>query len=395
MGEGDATGGYLIAGIGETDFSRDSGRSELELATTAIRAAVADAGLELSDIDGVVAYSIDTASTPGYLAMNLGVHDLTYWGEANGGGNATCSVVAQAGAAIRAGLASTVVVYRALNGRSGRRLGQAFSHEPWVGATVELEEYAMPFGLLAPVQVYAMRAGEYMRRFGLTSEQLGWVSVVTRRRANENPSALLHDVAITIEDHQRSRMISEPLRLLDCCLETDNASAIVVTAADRLPDLANPGVRVVGAAMGSSPSGHGPILYTPLEDDLTDTSADLVAARLYGSSGITPADIDVAQIYDSFTIAVIAQLEAYGFCGKGEGGAFVDGGGRIDLGGDLPVNTSGGQLSAGYVNGFSGVVEGVRQVRGISTAQVPGAELCLVTGGMSTMTSAMILAPAA
>lgn len=230
-----------------------------------------------------------------------------------------------------------------------------------------------------------------MRRYGLTSEQLGWISVVTRRRANANPAAMMHDRPLTIDEHQESRFIAEPLRLYDCCLETDNAAAVVVTSADRAADLPNGAASILGVAMGSSRSGHGPILYTPLEEDLTDTSADLVASRLYAQTGIGPADIDVAQFYDSFTIAVIAQLEAYGFCAKGEGGPFVDGGDRIDLGGDIPINTFGGQLSAGYVNGFSGVLEGVRQIRGTSTAQVPDASLGLVTGGMSTMTSAMIL----
>lgn len=386
-------GRYLIAGIGETDFSRDSGRSELAMAVDAITAAVDDAGLRLADVDGIINYSIDTTATPGYLAMNLGVHDLAYWGAAEGGGNATCAVIGQAVAAIHAGLASTIVVYRSLNGRSGRRLGQAFTSDASVGGGPDLEEYAMPFGLLAPAQVYAMRAAEYMRRFGLTSEQLGWIAVVTRRMANRNPTAMMHEVPLAIEQHQDSRFIAEPLRLYDCCLETDNAAAVVVTSAERAPDLANPGASILSVAMGSSRSGHGPILYTPLEEDLADTSADLVARRLYERAGVGPGDIDVAQFYDSFTIAVLAQLEAYGFCGKGEGGAFVEGGERIDLGGTIPINTFGGQLSAGYVNGFSGVLEGVRQVRGISTAQVADAELSLVTGGMSTMTSAMILGP--
>jgi acetyl-CoA acetyltransferase len=384
-------GQYVIAGVGQTEFFRDSGRSELSLAREAIAKAIADAGMQPSDIDGVISYRLDTTATPGYLMMNLGIHDITYWGEASGGGNATCAVIGQAVAAIHAGLASAVVVYRSLNGRSGRRLGQSWATSRFVGATEDNEEYALPFGLLAPTQVYALRAGEYMRRFGLTSEQLGWIAVVTRRRANESTNAIMRDTPMTIEDHQSSRFIAEPLRLLDCCLETDNASAIVVASADRLRDLPHRGARILGVAMGSGPSAHGPVFHAPLERDLTETSADQVGRRVYESAGVAPADIDVAQIYDSFTIAVLAQLEAYGFCAKGEGGAFVEGGTRIDLGGEIPINTAGGQLSAGYVNGFSGVVEGVQQMRGASSAQVPGAELCLVTGGMATTTSAMVL----
>ena len=279
-----------------------------------------------------------------------------------------------------------------MNGYSGRRLGQALNPEVWVGADENNEEYAMPFGLLAPVNVYALQAAEYMRRYGLTSEQLGWIAVVTRKRANENPAALMHDRPMSIDDHQASRMISTPLRMLDCCLETDNASAIVVTTAERARDLPSRPAVILGAAMASASSSHGPISYAPLEPNMTGTASDWLAPRLYAQAGVKASDIDVAQIYDSFTIAVVAQLEAYGFCGKGEGGSFVEGGKRIDLGGDIPINTFGGQLSAGYVNGFSGVTEGVRQMRGTSTAQLPGAELCLVTGGMSTTTSAMILA---
>jgi acetyl-CoA acetyltransferase len=385
-------GSCVIAGIGETAFTRDSGRSELSLATQAITSAVRDAGLDLQDVDGFISYRFDKTAWPGFLALNLGIQNITYWGESNGGGNATCATVAQAVAAINAGLARTIVVYRSMNGYSGRRLGQALNPEVWVGADENNEEYAMPFGLLAPVNVYALQAAEYMRHYGLTSEQLGWIAVVTRKRANENPAALMHDRRMSIDDHQASRMISTPLRMLDCCLETDNASAIVVTTAERARDLPSRPAVILGAAMASASSSHGPISYAPLEPNMTGTASDWLAPRLYAQAGVKASDIDVAQIYDSFTIAVVAQLEAYGFCGKGEGGSFVEGGKRIDLGGDIPINTFGGQLSAGYVNGFSGVTEGVRQMRGTSTAQLPGAELCLVTGGMSTTTSAMILA---
>jgi acetyl-CoA acetyltransferase len=384
----------IIAGIGETPFYRDSLQSELGLAATAIRAAAKDAGIAVDEIDGLVSYSLDTSAAPGYLAMNLGISALSYWGAAEGGGNATCAVIAQAVAAIEAGLASTVAVYRSMNGRSGRRFGQAWTENSWVGGSVYNEEYAIPFGVLAPVQVYALRAAEYFRRYGVTSEQLGWIAVVTRQRANENPAAMMHDKTMTIEDHQSSRWIAEPLRLLDCCLETDNAAAVIVTRADRAADLPSPGAAILAAAMTSSPSAHGPVFYAPLEPDLTDTSAHYIAPRLFQMAGLSPVDIDVAQIYDSFTIAVLAQIEAYGFCSVGEGGDFVDGGSRIDLGGELPINTYGGQLSGGYVNGFSGVIEGVRQIRGTSTSQVEDAEVCLVTGGMATTTSAMILGPA-
>lgn len=392
MGNKWEPGSCVISGIGETQFFTDSGRSEISLAAEAIKKAVDDAGLDMQEVDGIISYRLDTSGWPGFLAMNLGIENITYWGESNGGGNATCATVAQAVAAINAGLARNIVVYRSMNGRSGRRFGQAWNLEAWVGGNEHNEEYALPFGMLAPVQVYALRAAEYMRRFGLTSEQLGWIAVITRLRANENPSAMMYGRKMSIDDHQSSRMISSPLRMFDCCLETDNASAIVVSSAERARDLPSQPALILGAEMASGRSAHGPVFFAPLESNMTDTSADYLAPRLYAQAGVIADDIDVAQIYDSFTIAVLAQLEAYGFCGKGEGGEFVQGGTRIDLGGEIPINTFGGQLSAGYVNGFSGVTEGVRQIRGTSTAQVPGAKLCLITGGMATTTSAMILA---
>jgi acetyl-CoA acetyltransferase len=380
----------IIAGIGETAFSRDSRRSELSLALEAIHKAVDDAGLEIQEIDGIISYSLDTTASPGYLALNLGIPSLSYWGETDGGGGATCGVIAQATAAIGAGLARNVVVYRAMNGRSGRRLGQAWSHNPCVGGP-DLDEYALPFGVLAPVQLYALKAAEYIRRFGVTSEQLGWIAVVTRARANANPFALMYGRPMSIADHQASPLVAAPLRLLDCCLETDNAAAVVVTAATRHKDLPHKAALIMAAEMASAPTAHGPAFYSPFEPDLTQTAAHHLAPRLYAAANVTPDDIDVAQLYDSFTITVLSQLEAYGFCGRGDGGPFVDGGQRIDLNGDIPINTYGGQLSGGYVNGFSGILEGVRQIRGTSTNQIPGAQLCLVTGGALAITSGMIL----
>ena len=384
-------GTCVIAGIGDTPFYRDSGMSELALARTAISGAIADAGMRPDDVDGFITYTLDTAAWPGFLAMNLGIREISYWGEASEGGNAMGAVVAQAVAVIRAGLARTIVCYRSLNGRSGRRLGQAWTTDREVGGGRGLEEFAMPFGLVAPTQSYAMLAQRYMYEFGLTSEQLGWIAVVCRKRANQNANAAMYGRPMTIGDHQHSRTISSPLRLLDCCLETDNAAAIVVTSRERALSHDSRPVAILGAAMASSKDSHGPVFYSPFEEGLTSTAADALAPRLYAQAGVTAADIDVGQIYDSFTIAVLAQLEAYGFCAKGEGGPFVEGGVNIDLGGRIPINTFGGQLSAGYVNGFSGLVEATRQLRGDAAAQVVGAQTCLVTGGMLTTTSGVIL----
>jgi acetyl-CoA acetyltransferase len=367
-----------IAGIGATDFSRASGRSELTLAAQASLAAIADAGLSVADIDGIVRCDMDNVRGND-LAHVLGIDDLTYIGENGPGGAAPCAMVGQAVAAILSGLATTVLVYRSLNGRSGVRFGQSPIEGARVGGAGTYDELFAPYGLLTPGQIFAVMAQRHMIEYGTTSEQLGAIALACRARANANPHAQMHERPLTMDDYLDGRMISQPLRLFDFCLETDGACAVVVTTAERAADLAQPTVLIRAVAQGSvadpQPGIQFPVL---MRESITTLPARSVAETLYRRAGIGPDDVDVAQVYDCFTITVLLQLEDWGFCKKGEGGPFVADGG-IELGGTIPINTGGGHLSEGYIHGMNHIVEGVRQMRGTSSNQVPGAETCLVT----------------
>lgn len=383
-----------IVGIGETPYTRDSGASELALAVQACTRALEDAGMAAAEIDGVIRNDFDTV-THNDLADALGIENLTYWGMNGAGGAAAPGQIAQAVAAIESGQATAVLVFRSLNGRSGAdRYGQTrreLSGPPEVGGHGSLDEYFLPYGLAAAGQLYAMVAQRHMIEYGTTSEQLGHIATTVRARANANPRAQMHGRTMTLEDHQASRPIAEPLRLFDYCLETDGACAVVVTSADRARDARTTPVLIRAVTMATGPGPRGGVVFPSLfRDTYTTFPSRRAAETLYARAGLGPGDIDVAQIYDCFTITVLTQLEDYGFCAKGEGGPFAASG-AIDLGGRIPINTSGGHLSEGYIHGLNHVLEGVRQMRGESTGQVVGAETCLVTGGSPAPTSALIL----
>lgn len=379
-----------IAGIGATDFSRDSGRSDLTLATQAALAAIADAGLTPAAIDGIVRCESDTV-LHNDLADSLGIPELTFWSAVGPGGVAPSAMVGQAVAAILSGQATTVLVFRELNGRSGRRYGQSPLTVTNVGGGGTYDEFFAPYGLLTPGQIFALMARRHMAEYGTTEEALGRIALACRARANANPRAQMHDRPLTMDDYLGSRVISDPLRLYDFCLETDGACAVVVTSSERARDLPQPPVLIRAVAQGSirnpQPGIQFPVL---MRDSITELPASAVARTLYGRAGLGPEDVDVAQMYDCFTITVLLQLEDWGFCKKGEGGPFVTSG-EIDAGGRLPINTGGGHLSEGYIHGMNHIVEGVRQIRGTSTSQVPGAEVCLVTSTPLPPGSALIL----
>jgi acetyl-CoA acetyltransferase len=381
-----------VAGVGNTEFSKDSGRSVLSLATEASIAAINDAGLVAADIDGIVRCDFDVV-THHDLATALGMPNLTYWSAHGPGGSAPCSMMASAVGAILSGQATAVLVFRSLNGRSGFRLGKGRNQNDAgaIGGNGSYEEFFVPNGLVSPGQVWALLAQRHMHEYGTTPEQLGHIAMTVRERANGNPNAQLGAKTLTMDDYLAAPVISSPLRLFDYCLETDGACAVVVTSADRARDLAKPPVLISAVAMGSVPSPQGgmagPTLMRPDPMLFPSTS---VADSLYRRAGMGPSDIDVAQFYDCFTITVLVQLEDYGFCQRGEGGPFAQSG-AIGKGGSLPINTSGGNLSEGYIHGMSHIVEGARQMRGESTSQVPGAETCLVTSGLPIITSGMIL----
>ena len=352
-----------IVGIGQTDYSRNSGRSDLTLATQAALAAIADAGLEPDDIDGVVRCDMDTVYHHD-LVDSVGMPNVTYWSEVGPGGVAAAGMVGQAVGAILSGQATAVLVFRELNGRSGRRYGSSEATSAHVGGGGTYDELYMPYGLLTPGQAFAMFARRHMIEFGTTPEQLGQIPIVCRKRANANPLAQMHDRSLSIDDYLSSRIISSPLRLFDFCLETDGACAVVVTAADRALDLAQPPVLIRAVAQATTPSPQPGMMFPALaRPSITSLPATAAADVLYRRAGLGPADVDVAQLYDCFSITVLLELEDWGFCAKGEGGPFVASG-AIDLGGELPINTGGGHLSEGYIHGLNHVLEGVRQLRG-------------------------------
>jgi acetyl-CoA acetyltransferase len=385
-------GACAIAGIGTTDFSRDSGRSDLTLATQAVLAALDDAGADRSDIDGIVRCDMDLVRHND-LAEALGLRELSYWGECGPGGAAPCAMVGQAVGAILSGQASTVVVFRSLNGRSGRRYGAAptAAGQAIVGGNVSYDEFFLPHGLLTAGQMFALMARRHMIEYGSTPEQLGAIALACRDRALANPCAQMHGRPLTMDDYLSARMISSPLRLYDYCLETDGAAALVVTSADRARDGRHGAVLVHAVAQASVPGTQPGVMFPALmRESITSLSSRAVAETLWARSGLGPEDVDVAQLYDCFTITLLLQLEDYGFAKRGEGGGFAAEGG-IGLEGPLPCNTSGGHLSEGYIHGMNHIVEGVRQVRGTSTAQVPGAEVSLVTSAPPPASSALIL----
>ncbi|MFI1182039.1 lipid-transfer protein [Streptomyces sp. NPDC020799] len=374
-------GRAAVVGIGATEFSKDSGRSELALAAEAVRAALADAGLTPADVDGLVTFTMDT-SPEITVAQAVGIGELSFFSRVHYGGGAACATVQQAALAIAAGVAEVVVCYRAFNERSGRRFGAGVQRrEPSAEGTAL--GWALPFGLLTPASWVAMGARRYLHTYGLEPEVFGHVAVTDRRHAATNPAAYFHGRPITLADHAASRWIAEPLRLLDCCQETDGGQALVVTSAERARALPHPPAVIVAAAQGAGRAQEQMTSF--YRDDLTGLpETGVVARQLWGSSGLSPGDIDVGILYDHFTPYVLMQLEEFGFCGPGEGADFV----ASDT---LPLNTHGGQLGEGYLHGMNGIAEAVRQLRGTAVNQVAGAGRVLVTAGSGVPTSGLLL----
>jgi acetyl-CoA acetyltransferase len=376
-------GNTVIAGIGQTEFSKHSGRSELQLAAEAGLAAIHDAGLTPADIDGMVTFTMDTNDEL-LLARCLGIPEIRFWSRTPHGGAGAHTTIQHAAMAVHSGAARAVLVYRAFNERSGRRFGQ-----PNARTTPPGWNWYLPFGLDVPAKMYALGFQRYMHRFGLTNEDFGRYTVVARKHAATNPNAWFYQRPITLEDHQRSRWIVEPiLRLLDCCQESDGGVALVVTSADRAPDLPHRAATIAAVADGHVRDGN--IMFNYYHGDLGEfPEAKLMAQQLYAQSGLRPDDIDAAMLYENFSPVVFLQLEALGFCGTGEANDFIKDG-NIELGGRLPVNTHGGLLGEAYIHGMNNILEGVRQIRGTAVNQVAVAEHVMVAGG----TSGLILTPA-
>ncbi len=379
-----------IAGIGHTDFSKNSGRSDLTLATQAALAAIADAGLVPADIDGIVRSDYDHVSHNA-LADAIGADNLTYWGQSGPGGIAPSSIIGQAIGAIVSGQATTVLAFRELNGRSGARFGLGGSDKFVVGGNASYDEFFNPFGLLTPAQMFGLMQQRHMSQYGTTREDLAAIAIACRNRANANPNAQMYERPLDLETYMDARMISWPLCLFDCCLETDGAAAVIITTTERARDLAQPPAVIRASAHASGPNIQpGQMFPALLRDSIIELPGRHVAKLLYERAGLGANDIDVAQIYDCFTITALMEFEDYQLCERGEGGRWASSG-AIELGGELPINTAGGHMSEGYIHGMNHVLEGVRQIRGTSTSQVEGAEVCLVTSSPPPASSAFLL----
>jgi len=366
-----------IVGIGETRYCRapGSGMSQLGLNLQAATRAIEDAGLRPRDIDGIMPFpNLGSAEE---LAASLGVQELRFAATLNMGGAAPVASLRVAAAAVTSGLATHVLLPTGWNGYSGRRARETLVTDPTnIPGGAIARDYYIPHGLVAPPQWYALIARRHMHEFGTKPEQLGAIAVAMRKHAQLNPNAVMRGKPLTLEDYLGSPMITAPYRLFDCCLETDGGAALVVTTSERARDLGRRPVFVSGVG-AAQPYPADDIATRP---DIFATGLTIAAPEAFAMAGVTPADVDFAEIYDCFTFEVLQQLEEAGFCGRGEGGAFVEGG-RIELGGALPVNTHGGLLSEAHVCGMSHIVEAVKQLRGdAGERQVADAEIGVVTG---------------
>ena len=356
------------------------------LAARAVKAAVADAGLDLQDVDGLCTFGPNDTTPPNFLAQALGIESMSYYIDHRLGGSISMAVVGQAALAVSAGVGECVVVYRALNGRSGRRLGS-------VDAALKLQQwdapYKVPSGYAAAAQEMAMAARTHMVRYGTTSEDFGRIALLSRQNAVDNERAVMR-TPLTMDDYLASRWIADPFRLLDCCLETDGAAAAVIVSADRAKDLPHRPALIRGAAWGG-----GVTLVNNGRSDLAESPAHEMAERLYAAAGLGPSEIDFAELYDCFTYTVLSQIEGYGFAEAGGVPEMLVDGAFDRATGSLPINTHGGLLSEAYIHAINHLYEAVEQIRGdAGQRQVDRHDTALVTGQLgylSGYSSALVL----
>jgi acetyl-CoA acetyltransferase len=408
-----------IVGVGESQYTKWGkivDESEHALAHKAIIKAVNDAGLSVNEVDGLASFAEDRNEAI-FIAAELGIDELKYasmvWMPGGGGG---CAAVSNAAMAVETGQADVVVVYRSLCQGQFMRFGHAA--ELMVGDTggeggatepppVTFQQantlmlaamgQVMPFGMITGAAAFALPFRRHMHKYGTTSEHLGKIAVTFRKHANRNERAVMKDKELTLEQHQESRMIADPFRLFDCCMENDGACAVVITTEERAKDLAKAKGRrpvEIAASVQGAPKGYsfGSFTNANIDDDIYATGGgEQLAKRLYEKADMKPEDVDVAQIYDHFTGSVLMQFEDYGFCKRGEGGDFIDSGAMDWDTGSLPVNTSGGSLSEAYMHGLNHVLEGARSLWGESCCPVENAQTCLVTSAAGVPSSAIML----
>jgi len=372
-----------IVGMGQTKVGKGLGETEEELACAAVKAALDDAGIDPKEVNGLCSFSIETTPEE-MLARDLGLGDISFFAASPAGGGGGCATVGYAAMAIATGQADVVVAWR-----SRKRSG--VEGRPWMGTQPRVGGIGMwlrPSGVVRPADEVALLFRRYMHEYGGTSDHLCNVALACRAHANRNPESMTFDKPLDRETYFASRWVSEPLRLYDCCLETDLAQAVVLVSAERARDCRNKPVYV--HSFGQGVNENSQVLAVSFGPDPLHTQGFVCSQGLFGRSDFKQKDIDVAQLYDSFTPWVLLQLESYGFCGRGEAGPFSDDR-ALELGGRLPCNTAGGSLSDGYSHGYNHILEGVRQMRGVSSNQVEDARSCLVTSSDGAPTSALIL----
>lgn len=372
-----------IVGIGESVFAKNLGPTELELACQCVKAALDDAGIRPAEVDALSSYTMEE-TLEFEIARNLGMGDITFFSQVGYGGGAGCGAVGHVAMAVATGMANVGVVWRSRKRSDPRK--RVWAH---VGARVtDHWKYSRPWGLIRPVDEVAMFWRRYMHEYGATRDHSANVALACRRHANRNPRALMYQRTLTREEYLNARWVSEPLCLYDNCLESDGALAVVIVRADRAKDCPRTPAYIHAWSQGLTRQHQNMTNYHS-ENPMKGASW-ATARNMWRQADCGPQDVKVAQIYDAFTPLIPFSLEAFGFCKEGEGAAFTENG-AIELGGRLPVNTSGGSLSEAYIHGMNLITEGVRQIRGTSTAQVPNADVCLVTSAYVVPNSAMLL----
>ncbi len=347
---------YAIIGVGETTYTRGSNLTTRALGTWAIKNAMEDAGIAAAEIDGMMSYSNNDSTPSPPMAGDLGIR-LNFYMDVYGGGSSSEALIGLAIGAIEAGMCNTVVVFRAMNGYSQVRIGGtgARARAPVGGDAL----HTAPYGWFSAGQNFSPSFMRHMYDYGTTPEQVAMVKVIHSEHASNNPKAY-YKQRVTVDDVLNSRMIVKPLHLLDCCVETDNATAVIVTRAERAYDYRNTPARILavaGRVCKPRPDmhfQHGPI---------STVAGHYIKDIIFPNAGVGPEDIDFTGAYDAFTFTSMLQLEDYGFCEKGDGGDYVSSG-IMRLGGERPNNTSGGHLCEGYTHGMNMIIENVRQLRG-------------------------------
>ena len=376
MTERTLRGKVAVAGVGETTYYKRGGAEDAEfvLALKAILAACEDAGIDPREVDGFASYSNDR-NDPSRISAALGIKELKFanmqWGGGGGGGS---GAVANAAAAVATGVADCVVVFRALAQGQFARFGQG----PKAPGVAGEPAYTIPYGMMSPAQMFAMRCTRHLHETGVTRDTYKAVSLATYAHAQNNPRAVMYGRPLTPEKYDEAHWIVEPYQLYDCCMENDGAAALVIVSADRAKDLKQKPAYLLGATAGSEHRNGAPSHNAPLYATSSFTS---LAPRLYEMAGVGPKDVDVLQSYENFTGGVVMSIIEHGFCSHEEANEFLTYENLLAKGGKLPLNTSGGNLAECYMHGLELITEAVRQIRGESPNQVENAKVAMVTSG--------------